>query len=124
MQTGCISYWNEILKTWSRYKYFNCKNILEIGSSVGISAAYIAQAGKDLNFTSIEGIQEKIEVAEKIANQLDQNTKFILGDFDSNLDEVIESYEKLDLVYFDGNHTMESTLKYFTICLWSICLCN
>ena len=42
-------------------KYFNAKNILELGSSVGISASYIAQGAKNANFISIEGNNSKIK---------------------------------------------------------------
>ena len=42
---------------------------------------------------------------------------FILGDFNTILNDVVNSFDKLDLVFFDGNHTKESTLNYFNICL-------
>jgi predicted O-methyltransferase YrrM len=97
--------------------YFNPGNILELGSSVGISSAYIAQASPKSNFKSIEGITEKIQVAKKISLELNQKTDFIHGNFDNILDSVLEKYEKLDLVFFDGNHTKQSTLNYFNSCL-------
>ena len=101
-------------------KYYKPKNILEIGSSVGISAAYIAQAAPNANFKSIEGVNEKIKVAKQIAKELNQNTEFICGNFDTVLNSVLEKYEKLDFVFFDGNHTKESTLQYYNMCLGKI----
>jgi predicted O-methyltransferase YrrM len=98
-------------------RYFKPNNILEIGSSVGISAAYISQAAPKANFKSIEGVGEKIEIAKQIALEINQNTEFILGNFDKILKSVLEKYEKLDFVFFDGNHKKENTLEYFNLCL-------
>ena len=98
-------------------KYFNPTNILEIGSSVGISAAFLAQAAPKAYFTSIEGIEEKIKTAKQIATELKHSTEFIQGNFDSILDSVLEKYEKLDFVFFDGNHKKKNTLEYFDLCL-------
>lgn len=95
--------------------YFKCKNVLELGTSVGISTAYMAQQSE--NIISIEGIKAKAEIAQKIATQLNQHTEFIVGNFDQVLESVLNSFEKLDFVFFDGNHRKESTLKYFKLCL-------
>jgi predicted O-methyltransferase YrrM len=101
-------------------KYVNPVNIVEIGSSVGISAAYIAQAAPKANFTSVEGIEEKIKIAKQIATELKHSTEFIQGNFDSILTSVLDKYEKLDLVFFDGNHKKKNTLEYFNLCLKKI----
>ena len=95
--------------------YFKSEDVLELGTSVGISTAYMAQQSKKI--ISIEGIKAKAEIAQKIATQLNQPTEFIIGDFDQVLESVLKSYEKLDFVFFDGNHRKESTLKYFKLCL-------
>jgi len=101
-------------------KYFEPKEILEIGTSVGISTAYIAQASKNSNFKSIEGIKAKTRIAEKVAQELDQNTEFIIGDFDDIIDDITKSFEQLDFVFFDGNHKKQNTLKYFNTCLQKV----
>jgi len=100
--------------------YFTPINILELGSSVGISSAYIGQAAKESSFISIEGVNEKLEVAKEIANELNHSTKFICADFDNSLNSVLNNFEQLDFVFFDGNHTKESTIKYFESCLHKI----
>jgi predicted O-methyltransferase YrrM len=97
--------------------YFNPHSIIELGSSVGISSAYIAQAAPNSNFKSIEGVPAKIKIAKEVSLKLNQKTEFIQGNFDSVLDSVLDGYTKLDLVFFDGNHTKQSTLKYFNACL-------
>jgi predicted O-methyltransferase YrrM len=98
-------------------QYFDPKEILELGTSVGISTAYIAQAAPLAKLISIEGVEEKIQISKTLALELKQHSEFIQGDFNLILDSVIEKYEKLDLVFFDGNHKKNSTLKYFEACL-------
>lgn len=97
---------------------FQCEDILELGTSVGISTAYIAQNAKKIK--SIEGIKSKSDIGQKISVQLNQKTEFIIGNFDQILDDILIFYTKLDFVFFDGNHQKESTLKYFYTCLEKI----
>ncbi|MCK5170957.1 MAG: class I SAM-dependent methyltransferase [Bacteroidales bacterium] len=101
-------------------KYFNPKEILELGTSVGISSAYIAQAAPQSNFKSIEGIEEKIRIAKETASEFKHHTEFINGDFENILNSVLEKYDRLDLVFFDGNHKKQSTINYFNSCLEKI----
>ena len=39
------------------------------------------------------------------------------GDISTTLPEVLQTLPKLDIVFFDANHTYESTLEYFQKCL-------
>ena len=39
-----------------------------------------------------------------------------MGEFDNTLPELLQK-NKYDLVFFDGNHQKEATLKYFEMCL-------
>ena len=99
-------------------QYFNCKDILELGTSVGISTLYIAQAAKNSKFTTIEGVSEKIEIARKITGECNhKQINFDCGSFDKILSSVLNKFDKLDFVYFDGNHKKNSTIKYFETCL-------
>lgn len=102
---------------YNMIQYFKPDDILELGASVGISSSFIAKAAPKSNFKSIEGIEEKINIAKKIASELNLNTEFILGDFDQVLDSTLKKYDKLGLVFFDGNHKKQSTLNYFNSCL-------
>ncbi|MDK2977842.1 MAG: hypothetical protein PWP52_556 [Bacteroidales bacterium] len=99
-------------------KYFNPENILEIGTSVGISTLYIAQGAPESKFTTIEGVEEKIQIARKLtrAEHL-QNIEFICNDFDSGIPKILKKFNTLDFIFFDGNHTQEATESYFHLCL-------
>jgi predicted O-methyltransferase YrrM len=41
----------------------------------------------------------------------------VIGNFDDTLPDIINSLEKLDFVFADGNHQKDATLKYFEWCL-------
>jgi len=99
-------------------KYFHPKNILEIGTSLGISTLYLAQGASESNIITMDGVKEKIEIAKNTARELNlHNIRFYCTDFDTGLPEILKKTDTLDFVFFDGNHTCEATLKYFESCL-------
>ncbi len=98
-----------------------CKNSIELGTSLGISTAYIALAHKEnsqhgaTNFTSIEGNKAVILQAEKNLTSiaLINEVNLIEGVFDNVLDDVLKKYKQLDFAFIDGNHKQKATLNYF-----------
>ena len=98
--------------------YFKPSTILELGTSVGISTAFIASAATDSEVLTIEASESKLKKAIEIAKILKlKNIRFVNGDFDEILDTVLLKFNKLDFVFFDGNHKKEATLKYFNACM-------
>ncbi|MCF8430175.1 MAG: class I SAM-dependent methyltransferase, partial [Bacteroidia bacterium] len=101
-----------------KYKY---KNVIELGTSLGITASYIASAIKEnhpfneTNFTTIEGIHDVRNVALKqfVDLSLTENINSVEGNFNEKLDEVLSNYETIDVFFVDGNHTYEATMDYF-----------
>ena len=94
------------------------RNIIELGSSIGISTAYLASPLKNTQVFSLEGCSETAEIATKNFKKLDlPNIKLILGNFDNSFPELLNSMESIDFVFIDGNHTKEATLRYFNQCL-------
>jgi predicted O-methyltransferase YrrM len=101
-----------------KYKY---KNVIELGTSLGITASYIASAIKEnypfneTNFTTIEGIHDVRNVALKQFEELELSkyVNAVEGDFNEKLDEVLSNYKNLDVFFVDGNHTYEATMEYF-----------
>lgn len=91
--------------------YFQSKNILELGTSVGLATAAfgLAKTGKVI---SVEGCAEIAKVAAQKLELLKISNihlkKAIFTDFfKQNL------ANKHDLIYFDGNHSKKATLSYF-----------
>ncbi|MEQ8908101.1 MAG: class I SAM-dependent methyltransferase [Vicingaceae bacterium] len=98
--------------------HFKPKTILELGTSFGISTAYLAKACPESKIISIEGSHEIAKVAEVNLEKLNvHNVKQIIGNFDSELTAAAQELKQLDFVFFDGNHRKTPTLSYFKECL-------
>ena len=99
-------------------KYFKPKQILELGTSIGLSSAYMALADKETSVTSLEGADELVKVAKDNYNRLGLlNIKTIAGNFEETLPSYLQTQTTLGLVFFDGNHRKDATLSYFNQCL-------
>lgn len=94
------------------------KNIIELGTCLGITSAYLSKAVPNANVLTIEGCPETAAVAYQNFKDLGlQNTELQVGNFNELLPKAIDAAEQLDFVYVDGNHTKEATLNYFNWCL-------
>lgn len=94
--------------------FFQCRNILEIGTSLGISTMYLAASGSATAVTTLEGSASVSGEARKIFEKEGfANITLIAGHFDDTLTTALSSMASPDLVFFDGNHRKEATLNYF-----------
>jgi len=92
--------------------YFQCKNILELGTSLGITTAYLSSANKKASITTIEGDSTIFNMAKSNFKKLGlKNVNIINSSFDKILPTILKN--KFDLIFFDGNHSKKATLKYF-----------
>ena len=99
-------------------KHFKPQNMLELGSSLGISTLYQASANRDSNFTTLEGDPIVAKYAKNHLQKLNcGNVSVKVGNFDDTLDQVLNNYERLDYVFLDGNHQEKPTIQYFEKCL-------
>lgn len=95
-------------------KYYQPKTILELGTSMGITAAYFSTAAPSAKITTIEGSKAIADVAAENFSGLGvKNIRQEVGNFDDVLPVVIQQMPSLDLVYVDGNHRYEPTINYF-----------
>lgn len=93
-------------------------NIIELGTCLGITTAYLSRACPDAKIITIEGCPETAKVAGRNFEELGlENIELQVGNFDALLPVVIEEQPQLDFVYIDGNHRKEATLDYFKWCL-------
>ncbi|MGB7842161.1 MAG: class I SAM-dependent methyltransferase [Salinimicrobium sp.] len=99
--------------------YLGIKNALELGTSVGAGTAAIS-AGNNVQITTIEGCPKTAEIAEQLFDKFGcSNVTLKKGEFDEVLEEMLSGNSsskeppKFDLIYFDGNHQKEATVKYF-----------
>ena len=98
--------------------YFGSQQILEIGTSLGITASYLALTSGKAKVITLDGCPEISKIAHQIFNNLNlNNIKLITGEFNQTINNALSELEKVDFVFFDGNHKGEATLKYFKKCL-------
>ena len=99
-------------------KNTNPKTLIELGTCLGITTSYLAQARKDAQVISIEGCPQTAGVAKNNFDDLAiENVELHVGNFDLILPDIIAKQSSLDFVYIDGNHRKDATLNYFKWCL-------
>jgi len=93
--------------------YFQSKEVLELGTSLGIATMAIAKNNPNSNVTTIEGCPETAKIAKELFYKYEiKNVNSITSDFSIFLNS-IKNEKDYDLVYFDGNHTKKATISYF-----------
>lgn len=89
-------------------------NIIELGTCLGLTTAYLAKAAPDARVISIEGCPETAKVAAENLARLDLDRVSVLtGNFDEVFPRVLAGQQTADLIFVDGNHRKEATLNYF-----------
>ncbi len=93
--------------------YYKKINVLELGTSLGTTTAYLASS-VNATVTTMEGSKNIAAIAIHNFSLLGlDNIEIIQGDFDSTLPLYLSSNKKIDFVFLDGNHRKVPTLKYF-----------
>jgi len=97
--------------------HFQPDHVIELGTSLGISSAYMASARSQTDVITIEGCPEIAAIAMKNNKELElKNIDQLVGNFDEVLPAILNKLEKVDFVFFDGNHRKKPTLRYFQWC--------
>lgn len=85
--------------------------ILELGTSLGVTTAYLASADSRNRVVTMEGSEAVLKVAQGIWRTLRlENIEWQVG----NIDDTLYRYarERVDFAYVDANHTYEATMRY------------
>ena len=86
--------------------------IVELGTSLGISTAYLAAPARRNIVQTYEGAHEVAEQAMQVWRELKlANIEPIIGNIDDTLVQHLP--KSIDLAYMDANHTYEATMRYF-----------
>lgn len=92
--------------------------ILELGTSLGISAAYQALSARNAQMISIEGCPQTAALARRNLAKLDiQNVDIFEGTFEAELPNALSQLGHLDYLYLDGDHRKGASIAYFEACL-------
>ena len=101
-------------------QYFRPENILEIGTSLGLSTSALASSNKNSKITTLEGCIETVKIAKAMFEKYNFNhVKLLTGNFNSILPKIFKN-TIYDFIYFNGNHNRKTTLEYFEASLISI----
>jgi predicted O-methyltransferase YrrM len=95
-------------------KMYQPTNIVELGTSLGITTSYLSLAKPDAKIITMEGAGAVAAVAKEnfISSGL-QNVSITEGNFDNSLSPVINNVLSVDFCFVDGNHRQEPTERYF-----------
>ncbi len=89
--------------------------LLELGTSLGITTAYLATAADGAVVHTMEGSDAIADVAEDTFRRLHlTNIQIHRGHIDDTLAGVLEDLPQVDFAYLDANHTEEATWWYFS----------
>jgi predicted O-methyltransferase YrrM len=95
-------------------KYYNIETVLELGTSLGLSTRYFAEAAPLHGVVTIEGAPA---LADYTRNCLKQEgylqVNVLEGNFDDLLPKVLPALIGKKLIFVDGNHRYEATKQYF-----------
>ena len=95
----------------SAARYYQANRSLELGTSLGITSAYLA-SGPSTSLVTMEGDPQVAARAKQVWEELGlHNITSVIGNFDNTLAELGDT--QFDIIYIDGNHHYEPTLRYF-----------
>jgi predicted O-methyltransferase YrrM len=97
-------------------EHYQPKNILELGTCIGIGTLYMAAAKTDIPTITIEGDNNLAKIASENFSKYPkplQNIQQVIGNFDDVLLNVLSNLNEVGLAFIDGNHRKEPTLQYF-----------
>ena len=94
--------------------YYQPQTIIELGTSFGITACYMACANKKSAVYTFEGSKAIADIASENFKKTGlQNIKLIRGKFDETFPGTLSAMNKADFAFVDGNHRKKATLDYF-----------
>lgn len=95
--------------------YIEAKNIVEFGTSLGITTLYLAK-DEACRITTFEGSHALADVALTNFEYFDKkNIHLIEGNIQSTLAEFIQNPAKINFVLMDAHHLYEPTMRYFNL---------
>lgn len=95
---------------------FGPRNILELGTSLGIATMYMSKASHKSTIYTIEADPAIYKLALTLfeRNQM-KNIIATNNTFENALSSILDKIEVVDLAFIDGNHSYEATMYHYTL---------
>ena len=106
--------------------YFQPKNILEIGTSLGLATSALSSGNQNAEVISLEGCPQTLNQGQLQLQKFNfNNVQCLNTEFSTYFDNLKLETSNLkpqifDLIFFDGNHSKKATLAYFEALLSTI----
>ena len=96
-------------------KHYSANHILELGTSLGLTSLYLSGISNQQHVVTMEGCPNTAAMANTNFRQMKRNNiQLVVGNFDDHLVSAL-SDNSFDLIFIDGNHKYEPTLRYFDL---------
>lgn len=97
-------------------QHLKFKNILELGTSLGLATSAFSLANPKAKIITIEGCPETAKIAQQHFNTFKlHNIDLKVNSFNNEITQLKNQH--FDCIYIDGNHQKEATLSYFNTLL-------
>ena len=103
--------WGQLLYRVARH--YSPATMLELGTSLGLSTAYLCAGAPQARLWTIEGSPGIADKARANLSLLGAKANVLTGNFDAILPGVLAEMPPVELAFIDGNHRCEPTLRYF-----------
>jgi predicted O-methyltransferase YrrM len=94
-------------------RHYSPAAMLELGTSLGLSTAYLAAGAPQARLWTIEGAPAIAQKARANLGSLNAKADVLTGNFDAILPGLLKEMPPVELAFIDGNHRCEPTLRYF-----------
>jgi predicted O-methyltransferase YrrM len=96
--------------------HYKPSGIIELGTATGISTMYLASGNRDALVTTVEGNPQLAKLAARNFSEAGlKNVTVMNTPFDEVVPHLVQKMPPDSLVYIDGNHTEEATLRYYQL---------
>lgn len=97
--------------------HFQPRTIVELGTSLGLTSTYLSTADSRAQVITFEGCPQTAQVARQTFASLGlTNIELVEGNLDDTLAPTLSGLANpVDFAFFDGNHRLEPTLRYFEL---------
>ncbi|MDD2284376.1 MAG: class I SAM-dependent methyltransferase [Paludibacter sp.] len=99
-------------------RHYDFKNILELGTSLGISTMYMASVSTKSRCITLEGCPALCALARQNFDKLgNKQINLINCNIDERLENILNEYGQLDFIFIDANHRFDALIRYFELCV-------